>query len=398
MRSIQRLILSILWLVSPLRADLSPTVVISQLHSTFIEIFNRGADAVSIDGWSVQYKSGNYVWQAVPLKGTLSPGQYYLIGWGPSGTSQADVSDFFSHLTFSCPALNLAGTVALVRSTTPLFEKWPSVVDVADMFGCGLGEAADGTWFPGDTPGPSSSGPQAAVRLGNGCVDSHNNATDFQLAPPAPRNSHSHVAPCSTVPSIRAGGIVNAASFKSGPVAPGELLSILGSNLGPSQGAGPQLTAGQSHVTTALAGLRVLFNGIAAPILFASAGQTNVVAPFELAGSAQTTVQVELNGVLSVPQTVPVAASAPGIFTLLGAGSGQVAALNQDNLLNSVDATISPGSIVVLYGTGAGQTSAAGENGKISTGTCRGRSSRSRLDVLGARMRKCCTLGMPRVW
>ena len=140
-------------------------------------------------------------------------------------------------------------------------------------------------------------------------------------------------------------------------------------NLGPSQGAGPQLTADQSHVTTALAGLRVLFNGIAAPILFASAGQANVVAPFELAGSSQTTVQVELNGVLSVPQTVPVAASAPGIFTLLGTGSGQVAALNQDNSFNSVDATISPGSIVVLYGTGAGQTSAAGKNGKISTGT-----------------------------
>jgi hypothetical protein len=52
--------LGTLLIVVPLKADLNPDVVISQVAANFVEIFNRSAQSVSIDGWSVQYTYGPY--------------------------------------------------------------------------------------------------------------------------------------------------------------------------------------------------------------------------------------------------------------------------------------------------------------------------------------------------
>ena len=46
----------------------------------FIELFNRGTSAVSLDGWSVQYASATgSSWQVTTLEGSIDPGRYYLI-------------------------------------------------------------------------------------------------------------------------------------------------------------------------------------------------------------------------------------------------------------------------------------------------------------------------------
>src|SRR5260370_22544740 len=69
----------------------SNDIVISQVYggggnvgapvkNDFIELFNRGTSAVSLNGWSVQYAAtGGATWQVTPLTHvTLQPGQYYL--------------------------------------------------------------------------------------------------------------------------------------------------------------------------------------------------------------------------------------------------------------------------------------------------------------------------------
>lgn len=70
---------------------LSPDVVISQvyggggntgatLRNDFIELFNRGAQTVSLAGWSVQYSSSTGIyWQVTNLTGSIAPGGYYLV-------------------------------------------------------------------------------------------------------------------------------------------------------------------------------------------------------------------------------------------------------------------------------------------------------------------------------
>src|SRR5262245_44639100 len=69
----------------------SPDVVISQVYggggnsgaqyaNDFIELYNRGASAVSVSGWTVQYASAaGSTWSRTTLSGSIAPGRYYLV-------------------------------------------------------------------------------------------------------------------------------------------------------------------------------------------------------------------------------------------------------------------------------------------------------------------------------
>src|ERR1017187_8264109 len=129
-------------------------------------------------------------------------------------------------------------------------------------------------------------------------------------------------------PQISSGGIVNSATYAGGGVAPGELVDIFGQNLGPASGLSNQGSAG--IVPNSLAGVRVWFDGIAAPILYASAGQLNVVAPYAIAGETSTSVRVEYLGAFSPAVSVPVLPAQPGIFILDASGAGPGGGLIQD--------------------------------------------------------------------
>jgi uncharacterized protein (TIGR03437 family) len=327
--------------------------------ANFVEIFNRGSDSISLAEWSVQYQT--YVspdWGVIPLAGRIGPGRYYLVQVDGGSDLNPDARGTFANVTPLKVPMAAEGSIGLVPRTTAL-GLWPSILEVADLFGYGPGQAADGSAFA-----LLYFGGKAALRMGNGCISTHNNAADFQLGSAAPRNTASAATRCS--PVIQLNGVVNSASLAPGPIAPGELLTIFGSNLGPSGGAGVQLTADGTHVATSLAGVRVLFDGIAAPMLYASDRQLNIVAPFELAQRKNTSIQVEVNGVVSDSQSAAVAASAPALFTYFGTGAGRAVALNEDGSTNSDLLASVPGGILVLYGTGAGQTVAPGENGRIT--------------------------------
>jgi uncharacterized protein (TIGR03437 family) len=155
------------------------------------------------------------------------------------------------------------------------------------------------------------------------------------------------------------GGIVNSASYVGGKVAPGEIVAIFGSGMGPGTGAGPVRPG------TALAGVQVLFDGVAAPLLYAQASQVNAIVPYEVAGKASTQVQVVYQGQSSNTMAIPVVAAAPGIFTLSESGSGAAVVLNQDGTLNAPGNQAALGSVVTAYATGEGQTNPAGVDGQL---------------------------------
>ncbi|HEY3840977.1 MAG TPA: BACON domain-containing carbohydrate-binding protein [Bryobacteraceae bacterium] len=164
---------------------------------------------------------------------------------------------------------------------------------------------------------------------------------------------------------LSAQSVVNGASFLSGQIAPGELITIFGSALGPPNPVGLQLTPDGSSVTTALGGTQVLFDGAAAPLTYVSDGQVNAIVPFALGGSVSTQVQVQVNGTPSGAVTLFLTSSSPAIFTT-GGGSGQAAALNQDNSPNSSSNPASVGSVLQVYMTGAGQTNPAATDGTLA--------------------------------
>ncbi|HTQ54243.1 MAG TPA: hypothetical protein VMI94_07265 [Bryobacteraceae bacterium] len=166
-------------------------------------------------------------------------------------------------------------------------------------------------------------------------------------------------------PILPAGGVANAASFASGAVAPGEIVSLFGTALGPSAYAFLELT-NPVLVSNALAGVHVLFDGVPAALTFASAGQINAIVPFSVAGKSSTQVQVEYLGAVSAPVSLPVAATAPGIFTANSSGSGQGSILNAgDNSVNSAAHPAAPGDWVSIFGTGAGITDPASVDGLL---------------------------------
>jgi uncharacterized protein (TIGR03437 family) len=150
-------------------------------------------------------------------------------------------------------------------------------------------------------------------------------------------------------------GLVNAASYSNGNVAPGEIVNIFGQNLGPQALSTGSLDS-NGNLGVELAGTQVTFNGIPAPLLYASAFAVAAIVPYEVAGANQTGVQVGFDGALSTVQTFQVAASAPGIFTADSSGSGPAVVLNQDFSLNSEANPTAAGAVVIVYATGGGQT------------------------------------------
>jgi uncharacterized protein (TIGR03437 family) len=169
-------------------------------------------------------------------------------------------------------------------------------------------------------------------------------------------------------PVLTAAGVASAASYAPGAVAPGEILSLFGSAIGPPTPASLALT-NPLLVANSLQGVHVLFDGVPAPVLYASSGQVNVVVPYAVAGESATQVQVEYLGSLSAPMSLPVAATAPGIFTLNASGAGPGAILNAaDESVNAAANPAAPGDWVSIFVTGAGATTPAGVDGLLATG------------------------------
>jgi len=149
------------------------------------------------------------------------------------------------------------------------------------------------------------------------------------------------------------GDVVNSASSLSGPVAPGELVVVYGSGLGPATLAGGQIDS-SGHLSNNVAGTQVLFNGAAAPLVYTRADQVAAIVPDGVEGQDSIHVQVSYKGQSTPAFSTSVANTAPGLFTLDQSGQGQAAILNQDNSINTAGNPAPRGSIVVLWATGQG--------------------------------------------
>jgi uncharacterized protein (TIGR03437 family) len=165
-----------------------------------------------------------------------------------------------------------------------------------------------------------------------------------------------------TKPGPQISAVVNGASFAPGAVAPGEIVTIFGANLGPQALVTHQLTPA-GMIDWLLSGVRVWFEDQPAPILHASATQVTVVAPYSIESRQTLRVRLEYNGVTSAVTEVPVVPAAPGLFTAGGTQEGAI--LNQDSSVNTAQNPAAPGTVISLFATGEGQTNPAGVEGKI---------------------------------
>jgi len=166
-------------------------------------------------------------------------------------------------------------------------------------------------------------------------------------------------------PTLNSAAIVNAASYQGGTVAPGELVAIFQADLGPATLVGAQLDS-NGLVSSNLAGTQVFFDGKAAPLIYALAGQVSVVVPYEVSGKQQTVIQYSYNGVVSNNATVPVAASAPAIFSQNQSGTGPGLVVNSDGTLNTAANPALGGSIIAILATGGGTIMGGATDGALA--------------------------------
>lgn len=167
-------------------------------------------------------------------------------------------------------------------------------------------------------------------------------------------------------PFFISAGIVDGASARASPVTPGKVTVLYGDNLGPTNLANGQVSSGK--VSSSAGGTQVLFDVVPAPVLYSSAGQVAVIAPYSLDGKSGTQVVVKNGTTTSDPVALPVTPVAPSIFSSDTSGTGQGVILNFDFTVNSAAKPADKGSVIILYATGEGQTNPGGIDGQIANG------------------------------
>lgn len=185
-------------------------VVISQVYggggnsgatykNDFIELYNRGNEAVNITGWSVQYTSAaTNAWQATTLSGTIQPHSYFLVqeAQGAGGTVNLPTPDAVGTL-----ALGATSGKVLLSTTAALASGFcPTGGAIMDKVGYGANSTDNGcasTW--GGRTGDLGNS-LAAFRKNDGCVKTGVVSSDFVVLSPNPRTSASPVRLCDGQP------------------------------------------------------------------------------------------------------------------------------------------------------------------------------------------------------
>lgn len=155
-------------------------------------------------------------------------------------------------------------------------------------------------------------------------------------------------------PEVSRAGVVNAFSGATGPLAPGEIVSIYGSGLGPVEGVAFAFDPLTGRLPASGPGVSVTFNGIAAPLYYAQSEQLNIQVPYELQGAESAELVVRVNGSASEPIQLRLAPSSPGLFPRPFHPDGSEVTLQRP---------ASAGGIVTYFATGQGLTTPPSQTG-----------------------------------
>ncbi|MCB5273225.1 Endonuclease YhcR [Arthrobacter sp. SO5] len=228
--------------VSPAAAGTSP-VIISEAYlsggsagaaykNKFVELYNSSDAPVSLDGWSIQYRSATGTAgpsTTAPLAGTIPAKGYYLFKGGSNGTVGLDLPAADATATGFNPAGG-GGTIVLAKQSTALNPlATGSVIEpanVADLLGYG----SSNTFETQAATAPSGNTDVKSMNRTGG-ADSNNNAADFTLnAAITPKAANGTAAP--------------------GPVDPGPVTPPALKSIAEIQGTGTASPLAGSPVTT----------------------------------------------------------------------------------------------------------------------------------------------------
>ncbi len=161
-------------------------------QNNYVELFNAGSSNIDINGWSLAViTTGDPKIQGGTFNGSfiIGPGTHLLVRFNGNGTDGQPVPGQFPITTAS---LGANGQIEVVPPGVNIVAGCPPASGtVADFVAYGSSQClAEGQAAPAPTL------TKAAMRLNNGCTDTNNNAADFTLADPNPRQFSSPLTPC----------------------------------------------------------------------------------------------------------------------------------------------------------------------------------------------------------
>jgi DNA/RNA endonuclease G (NUC1)/uncharacterized protein YjdB len=152
------------------------------LKSDFIELYNGSANSIDVSGMSVQYSSATSAsWATTALSGTIASGHYYLVKEADGANATATpltAPDLIGTIALGATA----GKVALVNGLSALSGACPA--GAIDFVGFG----STASCFEGHAPTGNPANATAVSRNVTN-TDSNDNANDFTVGAPNPRNS-----------------------------------------------------------------------------------------------------------------------------------------------------------------------------------------------------------------
>ncbi len=315
----------------------------------------RKFDSRGYDLWTYQFDKGSGIWSAA----ADGHGVYVSFQGGVRRIDPSGSETWTRKIVYSGPP-------AIAADATGFYLAAPAAAALAGQCYSGNDDAVLMRFDTSGNPlwtrewGTAGADHPVSIAIGASSVDVSGFRTDQTFVTTIEKSS-AEPSP----PSIHNECVVNAANFLGGGVAPGEIVTIFGSGMGPSGVVKLQPT-GDGQISTILAGARILFNGEPAPLIYVSDGQSSAIVPYDLAGKTSVRVQVEYNGVQSSAVVVPVLSARLGVFTLGENGAGQAAIINEDGTVNSPSNPAAPGSTVSIYGTGGGLTTPPGADNQTT--------------------------------
>jgi uncharacterized protein (TIGR03437 family) len=270
-----------------------------------------------------------------------APGQHLLYSTYLGGCGSA----FQLSPSVSAVAVDSQGTIWITGASDPSILPIPAGTPMlGPRYTIGL--SSDGSSIKSAFTAPAGATGQALVITAQGAIMTLGPAGSIL---PAPQNQ-----------STALFGVANAAGSQvSGIVAPYELVSFYGIGLGPAIPLNMQIvTQGlNEYASTSLGGFQVLFDGVAAPLLYAGPNQINAIVPAGVADENATTVQIVTpNGTIAGPSLI-VRPSHPDVFRdfqISDASFPPALALNQNGTVNSISNPAAQGSIVAVFASGGG--------------------------------------------
>jgi DNA/RNA endonuclease G (NUC1) len=329
-------------------------IVISQVYggggngsatyqNDFVELFNAGGTAVTIDGWSMQYATNAGTFGTpTALSGTIPPGGYYLIQQFSGGAIGSLLPGADAVGTVNMNATNakvlIATTTSVIGGNCPTADS-----RVVDIVGYGTNSVVCAPM----TSNLSST--SAAIRAGAGC------GTTFATGTPAPRWSHTTAAPCGgvvippTTPIVTTVNISGPTAMSVNDVATFTVTSILDQN-------GNPITPTSSITWNSTASGVVSINPGTGAATALAAGTTKISATAD--GKKSNDIDVTVTAVVSFPNR----SGAVLISQIYGGGGNSGSTLKNDFI-----ELFNPGTTAIdLTGWSVQQTSASGTSWSVT--------------------------------